>query len=155
MVSMAGTSRGGLALTPYEVSKTAANAFTDGLRLEMKPWGIKVIDVNPSFHTTPLTVNIYKKLQVGLWAPLSDELKEEYGRDFFEGYAEHVDRMMSQQWDPSITVDAMFNALLSRNPPTRINVGMDSRFGLLLYSMYPTWMRNLNTQLLMPDQTPA
>jgi NAD(P)-dependent dehydrogenase (short-subunit alcohol dehydrogenase family) len=155
MISMAGTSRGGLALTPYEVSKTAANAFTDGLRLEMKPWGIRVIDINPSFHTTPMTVKVYEKLQKDLWTPLPKELKEEYGQSFFEGYAKHVDRMMSQQWDSNITVDVMVRALLSKNPPAHINVGIDSRFGLLLYSMYPTWMRNLSTQLLMPDQTPA
>ncbi|KAL3905745.1 MAG: hypothetical protein SGILL_009553 [Bacillariaceae sp.] len=155
MISMAGTSRGGMALTPYEVSKTAALAFSDGLRLELKPWGIRVVNINPSFHTTPLTINMFDKLQKDLWNPLSDELKEEYGPEFFDGYAKHVDTMMSQQWDPDVTIDAMVRSLLSCNPPARINVGMDSRFGLLLYSMYPTWMRNFSTQLLMPNQTPA
>jgi NAD(P)-dependent dehydrogenase (short-subunit alcohol dehydrogenase family) len=155
MISMAGTSRGGLALVPYEVSKTAALAFSDGLRLEMKPWGVRVVDVNPSFHTTPLTTNMFEKLQRDLWTPLPKELKDEYGQDFFENYRRHVERMMSQQWDPNITVEAMVRALLSFHPPCRINVGMDSKFGLLLYSMYPTWLRNVCTQLLMPDQTPA
>jgi NAD(P)-dependent dehydrogenase (short-subunit alcohol dehydrogenase family) len=84
VISMAGTSRGGLALTPYEVSKTAAEAFTDGLRLEMKMWGVTVVDINPSFHTTPLTTNIYDKLQEELWTrQLSDSLKREYGRGMF------------------------------------------------------------------------
>ena len=67
VISMAGTSRGGLALSPYEVSKTAAEAFTDGLRIEMKMWNVRVIDINPSFHTTALTTNIYDKLQKELW----------------------------------------------------------------------------------------
>jgi 11-cis-retinol dehydrogenase len=155
MISMAGTSRGGLSSLPYEVSKTAALAFSDGLRLEMKPWKVRVVDVNPSFHTTPLTTNIYERLQQDLWKPLPDQLKEEYGHEFFESYSRHVERVMSQQWDPNITVSVMVRALLSPHPPCRINVGMDSRYGLVLYSMCPTWLRNFCTQLLMPDQTPA
>jgi 11-cis-retinol dehydrogenase len=155
MISMAGTSRGGLALLPYEVSKTAALAFSDGLRLEMKPWKVRVVDVNPSFHTTPMTTNVYERLRQDLWMPLSDDLKEEYGQEFFENYSRHVERLMSQQWDPNITVSVMVRSLLSPHPPCRINVGMDSKYGLLLYSMYPTWLRNICTQLLMPDQTPA
>jgi NAD(P)-dependent dehydrogenase (short-subunit alcohol dehydrogenase family) len=79
MVSMAGTSRGGLALSPYEVSKAAAEAFTDALRLEVKPWGIHVVSINPSFHTTPLTTNVYDRLHKDLWTPLSPDLKQEYG----------------------------------------------------------------------------
>jgi hypothetical protein len=63
--------------------------------------------------------------------------------------------MMSQQWDPKVTIDVMVRTILSLNPPSRINVGMDSKFGLLLYSMYPAWVRNFFNQLLLPDQTPA
>jgi hypothetical protein len=63
--------------------------------------------------------------------------------------------MMSQQWDPKVTIDVMVRTILSPNPPSRINVGMDSKFGLLLYSMYPAWVRNLFNQLLLPDQTPG
>ncbi|KAG7354053.1 short-chain dehydrogenase/reductase family protein [Nitzschia inconspicua] len=155
MISMAGTCHGGLSAMPYEVSKTAALAFSDGLRLEMKPWGVHVVDVNPSFHTTPLATNIFEGLQHDIWEPLPDQLKEEYGKDFFENYGRHVERLTSQQWDPSITVEAMVRALLSRDPPCRINVGMDAKFSLLLYSMYPTWLRTMCMQLLLPDQTPA
>jgi 11-cis-retinol dehydrogenase len=53
VISMAGLlGNGGLAHSPYEVSKNAAEAFTDGLRLEMKMFGIKVVALNPSFHKT-------------------------------------------------------------------------------------------------------
>jgi NAD(P)-dependent dehydrogenase (short-subunit alcohol dehydrogenase family) len=84
VISMAGTSRGGLALTPYEVSKTAAGAFTDGLRIEMKMWNVRVIDINPSFHTTALTTNIYDKLQKELWTErVPVEMKQEYGQGTF------------------------------------------------------------------------
>jgi hypothetical protein len=62
---------------------------------------------------------------------------------------------MSQQWDPQVTIDVMVHTILSRRPPSRINVGMDSKYGLLLYSMFPAWARNLFNQILLPDQTPS
>mmetsp|Transcript_11083 Transcript_11083/g.19506 ORF Transcript_11083/g.19506 Transcript_11083/m.19506 type:complete len:85 (+) Transcript_11083:68-322(+) len=63
--------------------------------------------------------------------------------------------MMSQQWESKITIDVMVRTLLSRYPSSRVNVGMDSRYGLILYSMFPAWLRNIFSQLLLPDQTPA
>lgn len=81
MVSMAGTMTGsGLALTPYEVSKSAAEAFSNGLRLEMALWGVAVTTINPSMHRTALTMGVYERLQKELWEPLPGRLKKEYGQ---------------------------------------------------------------------------
>jgi NAD(P)-dependent dehydrogenase (short-subunit alcohol dehydrogenase family) len=79
MVSMAGMlSAGGIALPAYEVSKNAAEAFTDALRLEMKMFGVKVVSVNPSFHSTPLVSDTQKKLKEA-WENMSPDLQKEYG----------------------------------------------------------------------------
>jgi 3-hydroxybutyrate dehydrogenase len=81
VISMAGMlSGGGLGLTPYEVAKNAAEAFTDSLRLEMKMFGVQVVAVNPSFHKTPLVQNLKQRLTKDLWEPLSPDLQKEYGR---------------------------------------------------------------------------
>jgi NAD(P)-dependent dehydrogenase (short-subunit alcohol dehydrogenase family) len=49
-------------LAPYSVSKFALEAFTDGLRRELHPWGIHVISIQPGAIATP----IWKKsLQTG------------------------------------------------------------------------------------------
>ena len=81
IISMAGMlSAGGLAMSPYETSKNAAEAFTDGLRLEMKMFGIRVVSVNPSFHTTPLVKSVKQKLKEEVWDLLSDDKREEYGQ---------------------------------------------------------------------------
>jgi short-subunit dehydrogenase len=80
MVSMAGMlSAGGVGSTAYEVSKNAAEAFTNALRLEMKMFGVKVVSVNPSVHSTPLVSDIKIKSKE-VWDNLSPDLKKEYGQ---------------------------------------------------------------------------
>jgi len=80
MVSTAGMlSACGLGTTAYEVSKNAAEAFTNALRLEMKMFGVKVVSVNPSFHSTPLVSDIKIKLKE-VWDNLLPDLQKEYGQ---------------------------------------------------------------------------
>ena len=77
---MAGTvSGGGLALSAYESAKHAIEAFTDGLRLEMKMFGISVVAVNPSFHRTPLVDNLSSRMQRELWLKIPATKRAEYG----------------------------------------------------------------------------
>jgi 3-hydroxybutyrate dehydrogenase len=81
VISIAGMFSGsGLGLTPYEVAKNAAEAFTDSLRLEMKMFGVQVVAVNPSFHKTPLVQNVKQRLTKDLWESLSPDLQKEYGQ---------------------------------------------------------------------------
>ncbi|XP_067119790.1 estradiol 17-beta-dehydrogenase 2-like [Centruroides vittatus] len=56
LTSMAGVIRTPT-MVPYCMSKSAASTFSDGIRLEMKKWNIKVINVQPFFYSTPLTSN--------------------------------------------------------------------------------------------------
>lgn len=37
-------------MTPYSMSKFAAIALSDGLRREMKKWGVTVHSIEPSFY---------------------------------------------------------------------------------------------------------
>jgi short-subunit dehydrogenase len=77
VVSMAGIIAGP-GMTPYFASKHAALAFTTGLRMELKAFGIQVSAVNPSFHETPLVNSIGDGL-TGVWEGLPEEKKKEYG----------------------------------------------------------------------------
>lgn len=44
-------------IIPYSTAKTGLKAFTDGLRLELEPFGIKVIGVYPGVVKTPFVEN--------------------------------------------------------------------------------------------------
>lgn len=80
IISVAGMlSAGGFAISPYEVSKNAAESFTDSLRLEMKMFGIKVIAVNPTFHETPLVTEGLENIRSKVFDCLSPTTMEEYG----------------------------------------------------------------------------
>lgn len=168
VTSMAGTVHPtGMALSAYVTSKAAAQAFTDALRPEMKPWGVHVVSVVPSFHRTPLVEDIADRMVHEVWEPLDRTLQEEYGRDFMERHANHVATMMTtQQWDAAVAVDVMARTLRDssplckgdeepRPPPSRLNLGMDARFSGVLLSMFPAWVQTLVMQASSPDQTPA
>ena len=64
---------------PYGISKYGVEAFSDALRREMRPWGIKVSIMEPGGFQTPLTEpsRVFGTIMQG-WNDLSDELKEEY-----------------------------------------------------------------------------
>jgi short-subunit dehydrogenase len=77
VISMAGIIAGP-GMTPYFASKHAALAFTSGLRMELKAFGIQVSAVNPAFHETPL-VNAIGDMLTSVWEGLPEERRKEYG----------------------------------------------------------------------------
>ena len=64
---------------PYGISKYGVQAFSDALRREMRPWGIKVSIMEPGGFKTPIAdpSKVYDSITQG-WNDLTDELKEEY-----------------------------------------------------------------------------
>lgn len=81
IVSMAGIISGP-GLAPYTASKHAAVAFTAGLRMELKCFGIQVSSVNPSFHGTVLVDSMGDVLHK-VWDSLPESKREEYGQGTF------------------------------------------------------------------------
>lgn len=67
----------------YCVSKYGVEAFSDALRQEMQPWGMKVIVLEPGFFATKLSAPeaLERDLRKG-WTYISTDLKKDYG----EGY---------------------------------------------------------------------
>ena len=60
-------------------------AFSDALRREMHPWGIKVSIMEPGGFQTGMTEPRAREKQMRQgWDDLSDELKREYGKEFLE-----------------------------------------------------------------------
>ena len=60
-------------------------AFSDALRREMHPWGIKVSIMEPGGFQTGITETGAREKQMRKgWDDLSDELKKEYGKEYWE-----------------------------------------------------------------------
>ena len=60
-------------------------AFSDALRREMHPWGIKVSIMEPGGYQTKIIepATIERNLRQS-WDKLSDELKKDYGEEYLE-----------------------------------------------------------------------
>lgn len=62
----------------YGASKHAAQAFTAGLRLELKSFDIQVSAVCPSYHATPILDGLGDKITM-FWEGLPQEKRDIYG----------------------------------------------------------------------------
>ena len=59
-------------------------AFSDALRREMYPWGVKVSILEPGAFHTNLHSNLAKNFK-DRWEALDDHVKEEYGEEYLKG----------------------------------------------------------------------
>jgi NAD(P)-dependent dehydrogenase (short-subunit alcohol dehydrogenase family) len=69
----------------YSVAKYGAEAFSDGIRRELAPFGIRVSIIEPGFFQTDLTNP--QRLEEGwlqLWNSLDKEVQNEYGEKYYQ-----------------------------------------------------------------------
>ncbi|XP_032417498.1 corticosteroid 11-beta-dehydrogenase isozyme 2-like [Xiphophorus hellerii] len=132
-------------LAAYGASKAALNLFTETLRHELVPWGVKVSTILPSsYKTAPSSNNAYWEQQhQQLLQSLPPALMEEYGEDYivetknlFQNFAEHANP------DLSPVVDAIVHALLSPQPQLRYFAGRGLGLMYFLYNYCPIGIRN-------------
>jgi len=69
----------------YCVSKFAVESFSDGLRYELKPFGITVHLIEPGMYKTKiLNPQIVTEGVRKIWEEQSSETKEEYGQEYVD-----------------------------------------------------------------------
>lgn len=124
MSSIAGRISAGM-LTAYSASKFAVEAIADGMRIELAPWHIKVVCIEPGKIDTPIWATSEKKAQA---------IVDQFPPEAFELYGDQIDAQFEQTRDatkhaiPPIEVaKAVEKALTADNPPTRILVGRDAK----------------------------
>jgi NAD(P)-dependent dehydrogenase (short-subunit alcohol dehydrogenase family) len=112
-------------LAPYAASKFAIEAISDCLRLELAPWGIEVVVVEPATIATP----IWKKS-----AAVADELSKRLPPEAPELYASAVAVVRraaaaaDARAEPAeLVAEAVEHALTAPRPKTRYLVGRDAR----------------------------
>ena len=67
------------------MTKYGVEAFSDALRREMYPWGVKVSILEPgAFRTNINQPSIIEKNLKEAWENLDDQLKEEYGEEYLK-----------------------------------------------------------------------
>jgi NAD(P)-dependent dehydrogenase (short-subunit alcohol dehydrogenase family) len=120
---------------PYSASKHALEAFTDGLRRELRPWKIHVASVEPGSIDTP----IWKKSLSAadeMRAKLPPEAEKLYGIAMQRARQQAVDA--AARGIPSIEVArVVYHALNARKPHTRYVVGRNTRLAIWLIRFLP------------------
>lgn len=72
-------------LSAYAVSKYGVAAFSDALRREMHPWGVRVSIIEPGAYKTKLVSgDLLAEQWQSVWDELGDQLKQECGEEGLE-----------------------------------------------------------------------
>jgi NAD(P)-dependent dehydrogenase (short-subunit alcohol dehydrogenase family) len=133
------SSLSGLISTPmtgaYNASKFALEAIADAWRLELRPWGIKVMLVEPAMTDTDLWRNAPETLEAEA-AGMSDEHQKLYG-EHMDGMRRTVPRIQKMAKPADGVAATIERALTASRPRARYPVGVDVKIQAALSGVTP------------------
>ncbi|XP_067135047.1 17-beta-hydroxysteroid dehydrogenase type 6-like isoform X1 [Centruroides vittatus] len=141
----------------YSMSKHAMVSFADGLRREMKKWGVKVITVEPGLYRTRMTTEdaVNKGLDNN-WQKTPDIVKESYGQDYFEAFRKSL--LKAQQTARTNileVIETLQEAVLVENPNyTYRCAGIKDLIRFWFMSILPTPVMDILFCLILQPNTP-
>ena len=134
----------GLIATPgtgaYNASKFALEALADALRMELRPWGIRVSLVEPGPIRTDMWGGALEQHDA-MVAALTEEHRVMYA-PHLAGTRKLLGRMQKLAADPQKVVDAVDHALTARRPKSRYLLDASSRIQKTVMGLTPTPIRD-------------
>lgn len=121
---------------PYNASKFALEGLADALRLELAPWAIRVVLIEPAETDTDLWRHADTNLDDGV-ARLGPEQRRLYGKHF-EGFRKTIPRSQRSAGSPDRVAATIEKALTDRRPRARYVVGASARSQALVTRLIPT-----------------
>uniref|UniRef100_A0A0B8RYT5 17-beta-hydroxysteroid dehydrogenase type 6-like n=1 Tax=Philothamnus irregularis TaxID=1899461 RepID=A0A0B8RYT5_9SAUR len=122
----------------YCLSKYGVEAFSDVLRRELSPFGIKVSIVEPGAFTTGIVQFTLDSFQ-NSWNKASSETKEVYGQLCFDNFSKSLKILITKSnKNLFLVTDCIEHALTSRYPRTRYSGGLDAKLFYLPVSYLPS-----------------
>ncbi len=119
----------------YCASKAGLGAFTDALRMELMPWGIKVIMVDPGATDTPMWDKSLPRTEQQFNA-LPDEAKALY-HDVFYRTGKFFEKLKKAGSTPEQAAAVIVRALTARRPRDLYLSGKDTVVGYLSDTFLP------------------
>jgi len=116
-------------------SKSAFGILSDTLRLELRPFGIRVIIVEPGAIATPAVEKTLGNVEGGI-AQLPEKGRMQYG-DMLRAVARRGYQREMNGSPPDIVARAVHHALTAARPKIRYRVGKDARFLATLPRILP------------------
>ncbi|KAK9410698.1 dehydrogenase/reductase SDR family member 9 [Crotalus adamanteus] len=129
----------------YCPSKYGAEAFTNNLRQDMKPFGVKVSCIQPGLFKTELSdrVRVIKE-KVAIWNSLPPPIQRQYGEHYLKEDAIKKEKLVKlcQNSDLSLVVRCMEHAIMSKYPKTYYSAGTDAKYFWIPLSKMPTCIQD-------------
>eukprot|EP00304_Pavlova_gyrans_P000258 CAMPEP_0206059494 /NCGR_PEP_ID=MMETSP1466-20131121/49143_1 /ASSEMBLY_ACC=CAM_ASM_001126 /TAXON_ID=44452 /ORGANISM="Pavlova gyrans, Strain CCMP608" /LENGTH=153 /DNA_ID=CAMNT_0053434817 /DNA_START=26 /DNA_END=484 /DNA_ORIENTATION=+ len=107
----------------YSAAKAAVEAYSDALRIEMLPWGVNVVVVQPALMRTPVGLRFFDRYLFNYRAA-EVQRRSLYGDAWTFLHARNgAERLAAEAADPQQTVDALMLALVEPRPSARYRPG--------------------------------
>jgi NAD(P)-dependent dehydrogenase (short-subunit alcohol dehydrogenase family) len=123
----------------YGASKFALEAAADALRIELLPFGLRVVLVEPGVIATPIWETSAGRAREAI-ARMPPEARQYYGRDM-DAVLDRTSRNM-RGLPAGRVADAVLRAMEARRPRSRYIVGSDARARIALESLLPSRLRD-------------
>ncbi|KAM8977539.1 retinol dehydrogenase 16-like [Pelodytes ibericus] len=124
----------------YSISRHGIEAFSDCLRRELQPFGVKVSVIEPTSYRTQATDQETTLQSIhSIWSRTPQEIQDSYGQQYFLDYCKLIQRKLSK-CNPQLTevTDCMEHALTAVHPWTRYSTGWNTKLFYLPVSYLPT-----------------
>jgi len=112
-------------VSAYSATKFGVEAISDALRVELRPWGIKVACIEPGSIATPLWERGFEQFDKQV-QKMTPEAMQLYG-DLIPRMRKLTERTARAGIPAARVADAVEHALTSPRPKTRYLVGNDAR----------------------------
>lgn len=128
----------------YSASKYALESFSDCLRREMAPWGLRVSIIEPGIMRTPIIGKHGQSMQ-GSGIHVASDVQERWGDAFFKAQLEKTQSSILLKYaeDPIKVVKALQHAVVNSAPRIRYRPGWQSSLFFFPLSVAPAWFTDL------------
>ncbi len=124
----------------YAGSKFALEGMSDSLRVELSPWDIHVVLIEPGVIMTPIwDTSLAMALRIAEQYP--PRARELYGRTM-DRIIDRMQKVGEGGLPPERVAAAVLRALTARRPRARYRVGMDAVVGSLAARILPDRLRD-------------
>eukprot|EP01129_Flabellula_baltica_P001533 TRINITY_DN1149_c0_g1_i4.p1 TRINITY_DN1149_c0_g1~~TRINITY_DN1149_c0_g1_i4.p1 ORF type:complete len:265 (-),score=63.83 TRINITY_DN1149_c0_g1_i4:386-1180(-) len=130
----------------YTTSKFAVEGFSDCLRLEMSPHGVKVVVIEPTFMNTDMVHNMGGVIRKQI-EDADESLLEAYDGQVND-ILQALDVSPNFSYDPQVTIDVLLEALEAKFPQSRYRAGNQAKYLLLPLSFLPSGVHELLLRIM-------
>jgi len=139
----------------YTSSKYAVEGFSDSVRQSLKPWGCKVVIIEPGVMDTPL-LRPQPEQFTKANSEIPEDIKNDYGEDYMPANVKkNLDFSHKIAQNPKYVVNALVTAVSAVYPKSRYLVGWDANLIFSWVSLLPAGISDFILGLPAPFQLPA